>query len=252
MPSTPNSNRLQCSYRNCTKTFLQKAILERHEKSHQGPNPYPCQLPDCKQVFQHPWELEQHQDKEHSVTNEKPNLLNVGDFLDNVYSAEYVLQGSSDVSKKTPLHCGFANCKKVFYTRRNLVEHICTHTGEKPLKCDECGKAFRQFRTLNNHLRTHNGERPFQCSFPNCPETFTQYSSRQAHERIHTELKPFACDYDPRICRETFRQAAHLQAHLRTHTRERPFSCKNSGCDKTFTTSSNARRHTWICSNGHT
>ena len=41
-------------------------------------------------------------------------------------------------------------CNKVFRTNARLNEHVITHTGDKPFKCDHCDKK----NNLKSNLRT--------------------------------------------------------------------------------------------------
>jgi uncharacterized Zn-finger protein len=52
----------------------------------------------------------------------------------------------------------------VFSQNGTLQNHIRTHNGDKPYKCNVCGKVFSQNGTLQNHIRTHTGDKPYKCN----------------------------------------------------------------------------------------
>lgn len=81
----------------------------------------------------------------------------------------------------------------------------------KIFSCEYCNKEFKYRSKYVEHLRTHTGERPFPCSF--CDASFTQRGALKQHERIHTGDRPHYCG----ICDKSFRTASALTLHLRIH-----------------------------------
>ncbi|XP_006896585.1 PREDICTED: zinc finger protein 764-like isoform X1 [Elephantulus edwardii] len=126
-------------------------------------------------------------------------------------------------------------CGKSFAWRSTLVEHLYTHTGQKPFSCADCGKGFSQASSLSKHRAIHRGERPHCC--PNCGRAFTQRSALTTHLRVHTGEKPYRCP----DCSRCFSQSSALYQHQRVHSGETPFPCPD--CDRAFAHASDLRRH---------
>ena len=61
---------------------------------------------------------------------------------------EYKHKDSSSRKNK----CTF--CGKGFYSKKELKDHINTHTGAKPYMCNYCGAAFASHGTWRMHERT--------------------------------------------------------------------------------------------------
>ncbi|XP_012982256.2 zinc finger protein 764 [Mesocricetus auratus] len=129
--------------------------------------------------------------------------------------------------------CGV--CGKSFAWRSTLVEHLYTHTGEKPFRCPDCSKPFGRASSLSKHRAIHRGERPHRC--PDCGHAFTQRSALTAHLRTHTGEKPYCCA----DCGRCFSQSSALHQHQRVHSGMTPFPCTD--CGRAFAHASDLRRH---------
>lgn len=110
----------------------------------------------------------------------------------NTYSRHtYMMNHYRHVHKNQSKHyC--SQCDRHFLNRTRFVEHMrYNHEGAKREKnklCNVCGRGFATNRILVNHIRTHSGERPFECEY--CSARFTQKHSMLSHVKyIHLKSK---------------------------------------------------------------
>ena len=92
---------------------------------------------------------------------------------------EPALQESDDVSKSAS------------HGQRKRKSRVCT----------VCQREFSTRRAMLHHLRTHSGEKPFAC--PHCQKKFTSRGNMTKHTRIHTGIKPYSCH----LCAKTFSES---------------------------------------------
>ena len=71
------------------------------------------------------------------------------------------------------------------------MEHLMTHTGEKPLQCGKSGNASSDKSNLFGHVRTHTGEKSHQCTV--CGKGFSCESYLIRHVNTLSGEKPFQC-----------------------------------------------------------
>lgn len=243
----------------CAKTFFSRPNLLRHvDEIHSQKKPFTCAY--CQRSFAQMVTLSAHINCVHlkkpiytCPVCDKRFFSRPAFYMHKKDHAELVpLSGSSRrKSNKTPtsapkkrygcdeMQCQY--CGKLSTSQNTHINHLRTHTGEKPFECKVCGKTFSQNSGLLQHTRVHTGETPYQCDV--CDKKFKFKIRLNEHILLHSGQRPHKCMH----CDKTFTLRGNLTVHLRLHTGETPYEC--TMCDHKFTNLNALKRHR---NNGHT
>lgn len=202
------SAKYTCSF--CKKPFLNKAHLTQHLLTHTGERPFVCHF--CGVAFARYSNLTRHSLRH--TRNECRELNKVKHKID-----------------VAAFEC--AICLKIFKRKPYLVEHLMSHTGEKPFKCEVCGVNFRRHSNLIRHIKSHNEN-----------DYVTGQHLRRGRRRSENSKTQYVCD----VCSKTFRVSSHLKTHMMTHTGEKPFMCDM--CGQFFARRTNMVRHARLHTEG--
>ncbi|XP_070505290.1 zinc finger protein 91-like [Chironomus tepperi] len=99
-------------------------------------------------------------------------------------------------------------CEKKFARNSELVQHIRSHTNEKPFKCEICSRRFTSKTLLKYHKQTHPETRGFKCR--ECQQVFVTNGQLATHEnQFHPEIRSHFCF----ICNMSFKYEHNLNKH---------------------------------------
>ncbi|ORZ10174.1 hypothetical protein BCR42DRAFT_333851, partial [Absidia repens] len=122
-------------------------------------------------------------------------------------------------TKQEGWQCRWDACDTVTSTIEQLTDHLCRiHVGRGKASyycgwtgCGRHDKPFTKRHKALNHLRTHTGERPFVCRTPGCHKRFSRPDSLSTHQKTHSNIRPFVCA----DCGKSYFHARSLRKHLK-------------------------------------
>lgn len=225
----------QCEH--CSKVFRSKWMLKQHERVHTGERPFLCSA--CPMKFRINQALKKHILRMHK---DQTNISETNENHARIKPSEEPGDGAQDVTtpredtsvttkhskvkracnpdpgqsskwKTMGTRCpdGFvcAVCHKVSKNKYLLIEHFRTHTGEKPLKCDQCSAVFRSRGQLSMHKKSCSSPlKVIQCGM--CEKKFFSRTNYMNHmSNVHKD-QPNCCNF----CGKDFLTKGRLRNHL--------------------------------------
>ncbi|KAM7534549.1 hypothetical protein Aperf_G00000109442 [Anoplocephala perfoliata] len=120
-----------CPFPNCNSSYARRHCLNQHMCKHTGVGPFYCDHSKCTMRFFNAEDLERHKI---------------------IHSFPY------HVDEAKNHICMYENCGKMYPKMNKLLEHIRSHTGERPFACkrEGCGASFSRQYGLRRHLLTHS------------------------------------------------------------------------------------------------
>uniref|UniRef100_A0A3Q0R096 C2H2-type domain-containing protein n=1 Tax=Amphilophus citrinellus TaxID=61819 RepID=A0A3Q0R096_AMPCI len=222
----------------CNMTFVNKAGLSGHLRTHAVGRPFNCK--SCNKGFWNKSLLRNHYRKcrngripnQQLETPLKANFdFALNELMDNSSSQvsttgdsdEDENNGSEDSDSDSAPYFPCHVCGKTFPTSESLEDHQLCHLGEKPHECEQCGKCFFQSSQLQQHQRMHKSE--FQCQ--TCGRGFVSLFALRKHKHNHGKNRSLRCSK----CNIFFTGPSQLAEHMSIH-REENFPCDI--CNRVF------------------
>ncbi|XP_031623748.1 zinc finger protein 658B-like [Contarinia nasturtii] len=197
------------------------------------PNKYYCDMCPFNEVnFTLKTDLMKHMRGHNTAKKPKPCPI-CSEMTQNVM--KHVRAKHQELNGK-PYKCNY--CERRFPTEYSQMNHIRTHTGERPFLCADCGSAFKTSNALKVHIdKIHKSGKIMPYSCTDCDLSFLLRNKFEHHRlSVHSDPRPYVCD----VCQDRFKSQSTLRSHKFIHG-ERTSTCKF--CQKKFKTNDYKRYH---------
>ncbi|XP_022817550.1 zinc finger protein 569-like isoform X2 [Spodoptera litura] len=144
---------LQCGYSTYTIE-----VMRRHVLTHVSEKPYKCEI--CSKSYIQRAQLQRH------LEIHTGNLCTKCETP--FPSRAKLLVHMREHMGLDKLHCPIKTCTyytKAFSTESGLNHHLKTHGDDKPYSCEVCDKKFHSDMNLRRHLETHTLDKPRRCMY---------------------------------------------------------------------------------------
>ena len=155
----------------CSKTFVSRANLKSHTKSHTKEKPHKCLI--CSATFAYACALKTHVKCVHGglkIIRKKNSHCPLCSYK--CYSKHILGIHVRKHSDQLQFSCSVQSCGfKTKYEKYLLKQHFqIFHSDERPYECPSDGCSYKSKRRgdLKSHLRSHSNEKPFKCKVPGC------------------------------------------------------------------------------------
>ncbi|XP_047003740.1 zinc finger protein 761-like isoform X4 [Schistocerca americana] len=208
---------------------------EIHMKRHRGERDFSCANCDYRTYTKA--ELERHSTVHTDHTDDRTFVCHHCGKLYAVYKS--LQEHIRSVHEQSNMHvceeCGFTTCRAAYLQvhirtvhlgnynshvcpvcdahvkqRNAFLEHMRSHTGDRPFRCDKCSASFACSARLTVHQKSVHGPRTYQCT--TCSKAFQTKHHLERHQVIHTKKRPFKCPY----CSYSCNAQGNMIKHVRT------------------------------------
>ncbi|XP_054156373.1 zinc finger protein 677-like [Oppia nitens] len=185
----------KCDYNDCNYETGTSSMLRQHRIKHSTDRPFVCNIDGCGKSFKTMVNCDIHRE----IHSEKKYVCTADGCHRRFKQKSQYGRHLAEHRSKPTLKCPEKDCRKRFYTDRDIYRHrIDDHKHKfchKKLykRCDWPGCDY--YGTyLNRHKLIHTGEKNYRCDWPECGKRFGGSKQKLIeHMNIHNNIKPFAC-----------------------------------------------------------